>query len=330
MQKPNNINEFVTNCYNSERMVNAFMPSHRRSYSNQVPTQYQPTPSPNTQCESSSVDQFISPTSYQNTIVTTDVEICVGMSNCHLTKNNSDGMNGGLLANDYSILQHFHPLNLSTVMPTPSNGYQNTYHLNKEQIQEVCYLNRFKYIELNQCSQESAIDENSENVYQRSSCNKFLTNIFKSNNYEMNFMENTSSHASCNQKITTSIKYQDKNGKLDFKARFLEANKKFNGCFHDATSNDYLAARSSINNSPESLMPSETMGSDVTAETVAPPKKKWIRHYLKGDYLYNFNYIRNLFTEILYLHLKLFENNLFLLLHGFFSFETIKTYSNSL
>lgn len=291
MQKPN-FDEIVTHCYNGERMVNAFLPASCRSFSSPLPTQgistAVPTPNTSTQCESQSqsIEQFISPTLYQNTIVTTDVGICVGMSNCHLTENSCDGMNG-LLTNDYSILQHYHPHSVSSVMPTPSNGYQNNYHLNKEQIQEVCYLNRFKYIEVNQCSQASAIDKNLEHMYQRSSCNKFLTNIFKSNNYEMNFMENSSHHASYNQKITTSIKYQDRNGKLDFKAKFLEANRKYNGCFHEATINDYSKMRST-DNPTENSIPAEIMGSDVTAEFVAsaPPKKKWIRHYLKGEYLY--------------------------------------------
>lgn len=65
------------------------------------------------------------------------------------------------------------------------------------------------------------------------------------------------------ERIKTSIKFQDRNKKLDFKVNFRDENRKVNGCFHREESK-------SPNNS-------------ALAFAVAPPKKKWIRHYLTGN-----------------------------------------------
>lgn len=69
------------------------------------------------------------------------------------------------------------------------------------------------------------------------------------------------------QKIKTSIKYQDRNKKLDFKVNFRDENRKVNGCFYDSES---ISPRSH---------PDHTMELSLT-----PPKKKWLKtHYLTSQ-----------------------------------------------
>lgn len=67
------------------------------------------------------------------------------------------------------------------------------------------------------------------------------------------------------EKITTSIKYQDRNKKLNFKINFRNEQRQVNGCFHR---DDKLATKTS---------------SDAYIHKVdSQPKKKWIRHYMTG------------------------------------------------
>lgn len=61
-----------------------------------------------------------------------------------------------------------------------------------------------------------------------------------------------------NKVSKSSIKFQDRNKKLDFKKNFRDENLKVDGCFHRESS------------------------SNSSSEAVAPPKKKWIRHYMTG------------------------------------------------
>jgi hypothetical protein len=63
-------------------------------------------------------------------------------------------------------------------------------------------------------------------------------------------------------RIKTSIKYQDRNKKLDFKTNFRDENRKVNGCFYDS---DHTMLES---------------GECALFKIAAPPKKKWIKHYL--------------------------------------------------
>lgn len=69
------------------------------------------------------------------------------------------------------------------------------------------------------------------------------------------------------EKIQTSVKFQDRNKRVDFKIRFREENRKVDGCFHNDESKSPAAA------------------SNVA---VPPPKKKWIRHYMTGKILTDF------------------------------------------
>lgn len=315
MQK-HNVNEFVPNCYNNDgdKMVNAILPASRRNYS--TPLQSQGI-NLSAGSASSSVSSGYgsgndvrsgsfpseccgSNVFYQNAVIAaTDVGICMGMSNCHLTESSNDGFNS-LMSTDYSILQQYHPQALSQIVPSPANGYKNNYTLNQEQIEEVCYLSRFNYVTNSHLDKYICMDgRQTENSYQRSNCNKLLTNIFKSNNYEMDFDEDPASpRTSYNHRITTSIKYQDKNRKLDFKANFLEENKKINGCFHEHVHvngckiSNCMGNRSplppSVDTETDTITKSQFASSaDITADvaSTAPPKKKWIRHYLKGEYL---------------------------------------------
>jgi hypothetical protein len=65
-------------------------------------------------------------------------------------------------------------------------------------------------------------------------------------------------------RIKTSIKFQDRNKKLDFKINFRDENRKINGCFYDS---DRISPRS------------RSVGT-----TIAPPKKKWLKtHFLSSQ-----------------------------------------------
>jgi hypothetical protein len=62
-------------------------------------------------------------------------------------------------------------------------------------------------------------------------------------------------------RIKTSIKFQDRNKKLDFKTNFRDENRKVNRCFYD---NEKLSPKNIINGH-------------------SAPKKKWIKHYMKNN-----------------------------------------------
>lgn len=70
------------------------------------------------------------------------------------------------------------------------------------------------------------------------------------------------------EKIQTSVKFQDKNKRVDFKINFRRENRKVDGCFHNDESKSPVGAMSNV--------------------AVPPPKKKWIRHYMTGKILTNF------------------------------------------
>lgn len=79
------------------------------------------------------------------------------------------------------------------------------------------------------------------------------------------------------EKIQTSVKFQDRNQRQDFKVNFRRKNRKVDGCFH----ND------------DGKSPVDTM-SNVA---VPSPKKKWIRHYMTGKILTDF--VRSLGVTVL-------------------------------
>lgn len=72
-----------------------------------------------------------------------------------------------------------------------------------------------------------------------------------------------SSMEPCESRARTSIKFQDRNRKLDFKVNFRDENRKVDGCFHREENRKASEDR-------EGLLPHQ-------------PKKKWIRHYMTGN-----------------------------------------------
>lgn len=198
---------------------------------------------------SSSLSQFYE---HSQGMISNDKGICEGMINCHLTDAWSSLMHPPFrypvthVLNKTPILGSYLTRNVSTLTQTYPSGFTNgacheqvkSNYVNplikphRQPIQER-QLNR---AELN-C--EQSLDNNDDPIRRQ-------------------YFVCTTSVNEQSEKITTSIKYQDRNKKLDFKVNFRDENRKVNGCFHR-----------------DDKQPS----SDAS---VPPPKKKWIRHYMSG------------------------------------------------
>jgi hypothetical protein len=123
--------------------------------------------------------------------------------------------------------------------------------------------------------------EKNDSIYHQSNdTNNVTSNSNSNNNISINCNNNNSiemnntNEPDYHHKIKTSIKYQDRNKKLDFKKNFRDENRKVNGCFYDS----------------ERISPKYR---DNHCDAIsAPPKKKWLKsHYstvLSGSRSINF------------------------------------------
>lgn len=197
---------------------------------------------------------------YSQKLISSDSATCDGMFNCHLTKFLPSLMRrqthypayGLTDVHDVPTLGSFtyqSPINESLIHPCVSfNGTfcdQPTpkafpkpiiYNYNPQpQFTQPRFSNENRFIG------EAALDRvnglNKQNYFRSTKVNKQSENA------------------------KASVKYQDRNKKLDFKINFRDEHRKVNGCFHR---DDKLANKTK---------------SDASAP---PPKKMWIRHYMTG------------------------------------------------
>lgn len=194
-----------------------------------------------------------------------DSGICDGMNNCHLT--DSWAYMNHQPINDIPILNPYVPLRLPIELQTTSNYVlKGTFHhqfsantfRNQEYLNNFHCINQFQNVELKdrvhpqQQLLQDGLSRLAELNYESTLRN---TSIESFDNCATNMNEHE-------ERVKTSIKFQDRNKKLDFKINFRDQNRKLNGCFH---------------------LDDSKASNDATSTSVAPPpKKKWIRHYMTG------------------------------------------------
>jgi hypothetical protein len=214
---------------------------------------------------------------YSRGLIPSDNRICDEMNDCHLTESWAGYMNHNTtltqISNQIPILNSFVPIRMPSDIRTNSwNTPRGTFSPH----QNVHLKNLYYFEELNR------IQENNGPVHpQQQLMGKGFSRLA-----ELNYEPSTSHDefnsammapysnaiqmsASMDQegRVKTSIKFQDRNKKLDFKKNFRDENLKVNGCFHREGSK-----------SPN-VRPYDSTSTSVAS----PPKKKWIRHYLTGN-----------------------------------------------
>lgn len=196
-----------------------------------------------------------------------DSGICDGMNNCHLTESWASYMHHQPI-NDIPILNPYVPLRMPIELQTTSNGvlrgtfyHQQNALLNQEYLRNVYSVNQFKNVELkDRAHPQHQLMQDGFSRLAELNYEPPLRHDEPSVEAPNNCATNMNEHE---ERVKTSIKFQDRNKKLDFKVNFRDENRKLNGCFHrdDSKSPNVSVANSS---------------------SAAPPKKKWIRHYLTG------------------------------------------------
>lgn len=199
--------------------------------------------------------------------IPTDSGICDRMFNCHLTESWTGYMNQQInlpihqISNDIPILNSYVPMRLPIELQTTTSGVSkgSAHHLssfpNNEYLKNVYYANHLKSVDMRSMihPQQQLLQDGfsrlAELNYEPLSDNRQFDNSSM-----MTPAADKIAHA---YQVHSSIKFQDRNKKLDFKANFRDENRKANGCFHREESK--------------------------SLSTAGPPKKKWIRHYMTGN-----------------------------------------------
>lgn len=216
-----------------------------------------------------------------------DSGLCDGLNNCHLADSWVNYMNQHVnlpitqITNQIPILNSYMPAAaLKMQSYRPYHPDYATYHKNYlESIYEhQKSLDTSKSMMQTHPQQQLLRDGLSRRVelnYEASTNDHQRVN--KSENSETIYDNNSSSLRRPSKDINElsddelsamnkkSIKFQDRNKKLDFKTNFRDINRKINGCFYDS----------------ESDLSSKMRIEGAYASGVAPPpKKKWIKNYM--------------------------------------------------
>lgn len=171
--------------------------------------------------------------------------ICDGMTNCHLTEPWAGYMNQ---RTHMALTQYSSDIPILTPYVTSMElpRHHSSFLCNQSVLHQV-YTSEMNNVVT--CQQQTFQEEFSPIADFGSSTSRY--------EFE-NTARTTLDYVSENdERIKASIKFQDRNKKLDFKVNFRDENLKVNGCFYREDSK-----------SPTNAL--------------APPKKKWIRHYLTG------------------------------------------------
>lgn len=194
-----------------------------------------------------SKDMLASIPFYRSNRVSTDRGICDEMVNCRLTDSwMSQQINLPItqIAGDIPILNPFVPMRLPIELQTTS---ERTFHHHQNPFPNVEYLrNVYSVNQLKSVDVRDKVHPHQQ-LFQ-GGFSRF--NYEPSANYRNDAISTSGREVTLDDRVHTSIKFQDRNRKLDFKVNFREENRKVDGCFH--------------------------------RDDVAPPKKKWIRHYMTG------------------------------------------------
>lgn len=174
--------------------------------------------------------------------MSTDRGICDEMVNCCLTDywmHQQINLPITQISSDIPILNPYVPMRLPIELQSTSGGVlEGTFYHHQEYLRNIYSFDQLQNIDV-QHKVHSQQGGFSRLAHETSAGHRYDA---------ISTIQNT-----FDDRVHTSIKFQDRNKKLDFKVNFREENRKANGCFHRE---------------------------DVSA--VAPPKKKWIRHYMTG------------------------------------------------
>ncbi|CRK88413.1 CLUMA_CG002191, isoform A [Clunio marinus] len=209
------------------------------------------------------------------TTIPKDNGICECMNNCHLTdswmpylKQENNFNCNTQLSNNIPILNSYAPtrqlIELQTtanVSPYPSIFYNNVDYTTRS----LCVnpTSSFKARDQNYFQQHDFLQEDISRYgklnYDTTSYHHYY------NQPQINSQNSLTPNGTIKyeERTKTSIKFQDRNKKLDFKTSFREENCKVNGCFH------HEETSSSV---------------ELTSDVFATPKKKWIRNYITGKH----------------------------------------------
>jgi hypothetical protein len=216
--------------------------------------------------------QYLSPLLYQPNhsrgLISSDNGICDGMNNCHLTESWAGYMKQQTtlpitqISNNIPILNPYVPLNRPIELKTSTNDILNAtlyqqpnFLFNQDCLTNSNYLNHTRNIGVN------GQIHTQQQLYQGGFSRLTEFNYDATSN-QYNSLGELSADCAMNEheeRVKTSIKFQDRNKKLDFKVNFRDENRKVNGCFHREDSK--------------------------SPNAVAAPKKKWIRQHMTGNAL---------------------------------------------
>jgi hypothetical protein len=220
---------------------------------------------------------------YRNThvrgLIPSDSGICDGMNSCHLTDRWTGYMNNKIdsplnqISDDIPILNPYVPMRLPIELQSPSSIYKSTFYHQNAVLNNVYAARDFNSIREAYQSpllhnhlhpqlqlMREGFSRTAELNYEPSPIGSLSDNQNTPVSVEISDMSLPIEHE---ERTNSSIKFQDRNKKLDFKVNFRDENRKINGCFH--------------------IEGSKSQNRLLLASTVAPPKKKWIRHYLTGN-----------------------------------------------
>lgn len=227
---------------------------------------------------------------------TTDNGICDGMNDCHLTDSWVNYMNQHVnlpithIANQIPILNSYIPLSPAAFelkAPYPNSNYYHHHLMQKSYLSEMYLNEHYKCANMTDNSVMQAhpqqqlfrdgfsrrpeldYEETNDHHQQNDKSEQKNNDIYENSETMSPTRRNSKENKSLSEedryhhrlRIKTSIKFQDRNKKLDFKTNFRDENRKVNGCFYD---NEKLSPKSSINGH-------------------SAPKKKWIKHYMKNN-----------------------------------------------
>lgn len=201
--------------------------------------------------------------------VLNDTGICDVMSNCHLTKSLTSSYIQPInvpitqISLDNLILSSYVPVRrpLNVELQTTANGFFRETH---QTIHPTTSTSTDVYHPI-LWESESFIHHNQQHLQGLRFSNFNCQNLLS----QSGFIQPTSTFLGSGQnqytdETTTSIKFHDRNQKVDFKANFRDENRRADGCFHNE----------------ERKEPEESASMSNVA--LPPPKKKWIRNYMTG------------------------------------------------
>lgn len=215
---------------------------------------------------------------YDRGLISTESGICDEMNNCHLTEtwagfiNQETDLPLARMSPEIPILNPYVPLRLPIELQTNSSRIIEATALHHHQNATLENFTRKKSLPSHLEAYGSSLNSypHPQQKLMREGFSRLDELNYESSQVESHENSITSAYAGGSvmslpieyeKRIKTSIKFQDRNKKLDFKVNFRDENRKLDGCFHREDSK-----------SPKAL-----------TFAVAPPKKKWIRHYLTGN-----------------------------------------------